>query len=94
MNDYHRTPNKEDAKPAAQPDNEDSSPSPESNRRKLRKQEHESDHMKKITTYRKHPKTTQRTGRKTHNGNRCHETSQLGHTNYFNNKDNNFPNNE
>jgi hypothetical protein len=28
MSDYHQTPNKEDSKPAAQPENEDSSPSP------------------------------------------------------------------
>jgi hypothetical protein len=44
----HLAPNKEDTKPAVQPENEDSSPSPEPNRRKLRKQEHESDHMKKL----------------------------------------------
>jgi hypothetical protein len=48
MNDSHRTPNKEDAKPAAQPENEDSSPSPEPDRRRILKQEHESDHMKKL----------------------------------------------
>jgi hypothetical protein len=48
MNDSHRTPNKEDAKPAAQPENEDSSPSPEPDRRRLRKQEHKSEHMKKL----------------------------------------------
>jgi hypothetical protein len=48
MNDSHRTLNKEDATPACQPKNEDSSPSPEPDRRRLRKQEHESDHMKKL----------------------------------------------
>jgi hypothetical protein len=37
MNDSHRTPNKEDAKPAAQPENEDSSPLPEPDQRRLRK---------------------------------------------------------
>jgi hypothetical protein len=35
MSDSHRTPNKEDSKPAAQPENEDSSPSPEPNQRRL-----------------------------------------------------------
>jgi hypothetical protein len=35
MSDTHRTPNEEDGKPAAQPENEDSSPSPEPNRRRL-----------------------------------------------------------
>jgi hypothetical protein len=48
MNDSHQTPNKEDKKPAAKPENEDSPPSPEPNRRKLHKQEHESDNMKKL----------------------------------------------
>jgi hypothetical protein len=48
MNDSHRTPNKEDAKPAAKTENEDSSPSPEPDQRRLCKQEHESDHMKKL----------------------------------------------
>jgi hypothetical protein len=48
MNDYHRTPNKEDAKPAAQLENEDSSPSPEPDQRRLYKQEHEADKMKKL----------------------------------------------
>jgi hypothetical protein len=46
MNDSHRTPNKEDTKPASKPDDEDSPPSPEPNRRRLRKQEHKSDHIK------------------------------------------------
>jgi hypothetical protein len=38
MNDSHRTLNKEDAKPADQPENEDSPPSPESDQRRLHKQ--------------------------------------------------------
>jgi hypothetical protein len=46
MNDSHQTPNKEDAKPVAQPENEDSSPSPEPDRRRLHKKEQESDHTK------------------------------------------------
>jgi hypothetical protein len=37
MSDVHRTPNKEDSKPAAQPENEDSSPSPEQHRERLNK---------------------------------------------------------
>jgi hypothetical protein len=48
MSDTHRTPNKEDGKPAAQPENEDSSPSPEPNLRRLDELEHESDTMKKL----------------------------------------------
>jgi hypothetical protein len=48
MNDSHRTPNKKDAKPAAQPENEDSSPLPEPDQRRLSKQDHEYDHMKKL----------------------------------------------
>jgi hypothetical protein len=48
MNDSHRTPNKEDTKPAAQLKNEDSSPSPEPDQRRPSKQEHEADHMKKL----------------------------------------------
>jgi hypothetical protein len=48
MNDSHWTLNKEDTKPAAQPKNEDSSPSPGPKRRRLSKKEHESDHMKKL----------------------------------------------
>jgi hypothetical protein len=47
MNDSHKTPNREDTKPAAQPENEDSSPSPEPDRRRLNNQEHEADNMKK-----------------------------------------------
>jgi hypothetical protein len=48
MSDTHRTPNKEDGKPAAQSENEDSSPSPEPNRIRLDKREHEADNMKKL----------------------------------------------
>jgi hypothetical protein len=48
MNDSHRTPNKEDTKPAAQPENEDSSPSPEPDLRRLNKKEHEADNMNKL----------------------------------------------
>jgi hypothetical protein len=42
---------------------------------------------------RKHSKTTQRTSRKTRDGNCGHEMSQLGHAKSFNNKDNTCPNN-
>jgi hypothetical protein len=48
MSDTHQTPNKEDGKPASQPENEDSSLSPEPNRRRLNKQEYEADNMKKL----------------------------------------------
>jgi hypothetical protein len=48
MNDSHRTTNKEDAKPAAQPENEDCPLSPEPDRRRLNKQEHESDNSRKL----------------------------------------------
>jgi hypothetical protein len=48
MSDAHRTPSKEDSKPAAQPDNEDSSPSPEPNQKRLDKREHESENIKKL----------------------------------------------
>jgi hypothetical protein len=48
MNDSHRTPNKEDTKPAATPENQESPPSPEPNRRIPLKQEHKTDHMKKL----------------------------------------------
>jgi hypothetical protein len=50
MSDSHQTPNKEDSKPAAQPENEDSSPLPEPNRIRLNKQEHEADNKKKLFT--------------------------------------------
>jgi hypothetical protein len=39
---------KEETKRAALPENEDSPPSPEPDRRRLCKQEHEADHMKKL----------------------------------------------
>jgi hypothetical protein len=48
MSDAHGTPSKEDSKPAAQPDNEDSSQSPEPNLKRLDKREHESDNIKKL----------------------------------------------
>jgi hypothetical protein len=48
MSDDHRTPSKEDSKPAEQPDNEDSSPAPDPNRKRLNKQEHESYNIQKI----------------------------------------------
>jgi hypothetical protein len=50
MSDSHRTPSKEDSKLAAQPDNEDGFPLPEPNQRKLNRQEHEADNMKKLFT--------------------------------------------
>jgi predicted flap endonuclease-1-like 5' DNA nuclease len=48
MSDTHRTPSKEDSKLAAQPDNEDSSPSPEPTRKRLDKRQRESDNIKKL----------------------------------------------
>jgi hypothetical protein len=48
MSEAHRTPSKEDSKPAAQLDKKDSSPSPEPNRKRLDKREHESDNIKKL----------------------------------------------
>jgi hypothetical protein len=48
MSDVHRTPNKEDSKPAAQPENEDSSPSPEQHSERLNKQDHEMENIKKL----------------------------------------------
>jgi hypothetical protein len=42
MHDVHRTPSTEDSKPAAQPENEDISPSPEKHRERLNKRDHES----------------------------------------------------
>jgi hypothetical protein len=41
MRDFHRTPSKENSKPAAQPENEDSSPSPEKHGERLNKRDHE-----------------------------------------------------
>jgi hypothetical protein len=48
MSDVHRTPRKESSKPAAQPENEDSSPSPEQHRERLNKWDHESEKIKKL----------------------------------------------
>jgi hypothetical protein len=48
MTDVHRTPSKEDNKPATQTENEDSSPSPEQHRERLSKRYHESENMKKL----------------------------------------------
>jgi hypothetical protein len=48
MNDPRRTTNKEDKKQAAQPENEDSSLSPEPDQKRPSKQEHEADNMKKL----------------------------------------------
>jgi hypothetical protein len=47
MNESHRTPNKQDAKPAARPEYQETLPSPEPNQRRLRKQDHETEAMKK-----------------------------------------------
>jgi hypothetical protein len=48
MNDSHRTPNKEGTKPAAEPDDQKSPPSPEPNQRRLQKQKHETEKLKKL----------------------------------------------
>jgi hypothetical protein len=48
LTDVHRTPSKEDSKPAAQLENEDSSPSPDQHRERLSKREHESENIKKL----------------------------------------------
>jgi hypothetical protein len=48
MNDSHRTPNKQDAKPAAGPEDQATPPLSEPNRRRLRKQEHKTEQMKKL----------------------------------------------
>jgi hypothetical protein len=48
MNDSHRTPNKQDVKPAAELEDKENLLSPEPNRRRLRKQEHETEQMKKL----------------------------------------------
>jgi hypothetical protein len=47
MNDSHHTPNKQDPQPAANPEYQETPPSPEPSRRRLRKQEHETEQMKK-----------------------------------------------
>jgi hypothetical protein len=48
MTDIHRTPSKEKSKPEVQPENEDSSPSPEQHRERLSKRDHESENIKKL----------------------------------------------
>jgi hypothetical protein len=48
MSDAHRTPSKEDSKPAEQPEYEDSSQSPEQHRKRLNKRDHESENVKKL----------------------------------------------
>jgi hypothetical protein len=58
MSDSQQTPNKEDGKPAAQPENEDSSPSSEPIGRRLDKQEHEANNMKNL--FANLPKNTQK----------------------------------
>jgi hypothetical protein len=78
MNDSHRTPNKEDTTPAAQPENEDSFPSPESDRRRISKQEHEADHMKKLfATFAENTQNNSENREKKRNGNFGHKSSQL-----------------
>jgi hypothetical protein len=47
MSDVHRTPSKEDSKPAAQPKNEDSSPPPEQHRARLNKRDLGLENIKK-----------------------------------------------
>jgi hypothetical protein len=81
MSDVHRTPSKEDSKPAAQPENEDNSPSPEQHRERLNKQDHESENIKKLfaSLAENTQKTTQRTKRETRNVNCGHEKSKSGH---------------
>jgi hypothetical protein len=48
MSDVHRTPSKEDSKPAAQPENEYTSLSPEQHRERINKRDHESENIKKL----------------------------------------------
>jgi hypothetical protein len=48
FNHSHRTPNKQDAKPAAELEDQETPPSPEPNQRRLRKQDHETEKMKKL----------------------------------------------
>jgi hypothetical protein len=48
MADVQRNPSKEDIKPAAQPEDEESTLSPEQPRNRLRKRYHESEQMKKL----------------------------------------------
>jgi hypothetical protein len=89
-----RTPSKQDSKPAAQPENENSSPSPEPNRRKLNRQEHEAYNMKKLFTTPKTLKNNSENKEKNTQSNYGHETSQLGHAKYVNNIDNTCTKNE
>jgi hypothetical protein len=48
MSDVHQTPSKEDSKPAAQPENKDSSLSPEQHRETLNERDHELENIKKL----------------------------------------------
>jgi hypothetical protein len=48
MADVQRTPSKEDSKPASQPEDEYSPPSPEKPRERFRKRYHESEQMKQL----------------------------------------------
>jgi hypothetical protein len=48
MNDSHRNPNKEGTAPAAKLETQDHPPSPEPNRKRLWRQEQETDQMKKL----------------------------------------------
>jgi hypothetical protein len=48
MSDAHRTPSKEDSKPAAKPENEDSTPTPEQHQERLNKRDHELEKIKKL----------------------------------------------
>jgi hypothetical protein len=48
MGDVHRTPSTEDSKPAAKPENEDSSPSPEQHPERLNKRDHELESINKL----------------------------------------------
>jgi hypothetical protein len=71
MKNSHQTPNKEDTKPAAKPENQEIPPLPEPNQRILRKQEHEqeheTDHMKKLfATFTKNTQTQLRAQEEKH----------------------------
>jgi hypothetical protein len=48
INESHRTPKKQNAKPAAEPEDQETRPSPEPNWRRLQKQDHETETMKKL----------------------------------------------
>jgi hypothetical protein len=59
MSDIHRTPSKEDSKPAAQPENKDSSPSPEQHRERLNTRDRESEISRNyLQTWPKTPKNS------------------------------------